>query len=60
MTPDESRMHKMTWRGVLPLLLDAIAHGGPEVRKLAAAELRTMADAADRWNALYPIKPTEH
>lgn len=60
MTPDERRVQEMTWRGVLPLLLDAIAHGGPPVRKLATAELLTMAEAADRWNALYPIKPTEH
>lgn len=41
-----------TWRGVLPVLLELIANGTPEGRKLAIEELRKMANLADAYNAI--------
>ena len=40
-----------TWAGVLPLLLAALENGTDKARQAAREELRTMAKAADLYNA---------
>lgn len=39
-----------TWEQILPALLAVIKDGSAEGRKIAAEELRRMAQAADKWN----------
>ncbi len=41
-----------TWEGVLPMLLAVMRDGTAEGRRSAAGELRRMAQAADRFNAI--------
>ncbi|HVK79908.1 MAG TPA: hypothetical protein VM915_04785 [Verrucomicrobiae bacterium] len=40
-----------TWADLLPALLAVIESGKFEGRKMAEQELRSMAEAADKWNA---------
>lgn len=40
-----------TWSGVLPLLIAGLQGGDSEAREAALKELRSMAKAADSWNA---------
>ncbi len=39
-----------TWAAILPILLAVLEDGDAEGRKMARAELRRMADAADAYN----------
>lgn len=38
------------WAGILPILLAVLENGNAEGRRMARAELRRMADAADAYN----------
>lgn len=42
---------KMTWKGCLPILLEAYANGTDKGRAMALEELQRMAEAADAYNA---------
>jgi len=41
-----------TWSAVLPALLAVIQNGKPEAIEIAEAELKRMADAADKYNEM--------
>ena len=41
-----------SWAGVLPILLAVLENGTEEGRRIARAELRRMADAADAYNLI--------
>lgn len=40
-----------TWTGVLPIIIYALENGTEEGKRMAKLELKTMAEAADRYNA---------
>lgn len=42
---------RLTWKGILPMLIAAYVDGSDKGRQIALEELRRMAEAADLYNA---------